>query len=126
MTIRNKDLYMSNLWDWGIFNGCFGNSRISITDLDGMVERNGKFLIIEAKSEDKPVPTGQRIMFENLAKLDCFTVIVLWGTPNNPVKYQQYFNQDGKPFASEIKECDLIDVRRIIKNWYLQANRRIR
>jgi hypothetical protein len=38
--------------------------KISLSDLDGIVEINGRFLCMEWKEEPKALPVGQRIMFD--------------------------------------------------------------
>lgn len=60
-----------------IFAECFPG-RISFGDIDGIVEINGKALMLEWKSSDGPLPTGQRIMFERLSKKD-ISVFVVFG-----------------------------------------------
>ena len=52
--------------NWAIFNECFKPTKIKITDIDGVVERNGWFLFIEVKQNTKDIPMGQRILFEKL------------------------------------------------------------
>lgn len=86
MTIRNVGAYLKSLWDWGLLNGCFGSTRIKPTDIDGMVERNGQFLILEGKPgtngaalDCRPIGDGQRILFDALQKTGLFTVLVIWG-----------------------------------------------
>lgn len=50
------------------------------TDIDGIIERNGHFLVIETKFPDKmfgALPTGQRIALQALSRLPQFTVCVI-------------------------------------------------
>ena len=56
--IRNADDYTASFWDWSIFNNCFGETTIRMTDVDGMVERKGRFLILETKKPTAEVPPG--------------------------------------------------------------------
>ena len=58
-----KDHVLPN---WEIFNECFIPTKIKITDIDGVVERNGWFLFIELKERKKEIPTGQHILFEKI------------------------------------------------------------
>lgn len=126
--IRNLKNYVASLWPHSLWNDCLGNG-IKFSDLDGIVERNGKFLIIEGKgfdSSDKPIPipTGQRRMFNNLAMLGCFTIIILWGhKPGIPEKYQFLWGQNGRIRASQIRECNLDTIKTHIATWYLSVNR---
>lgn len=98
MTIRNKDVYMGNLWDWGFLDDCFGGTRIRVTDLDGVVERKGHFLYLEAKSPGKDVPKGQQIMFNHLIAEKNKAVLVIWGKPNVPEMAQFW---GCKPFVAD-------------------------
>jgi hypothetical protein len=82
MNIRDPQKFLETQWDWTPFNGVFAPTGIRITDIDGAVECNGKFLIIETKLPNQPIPTGQRLMFDHMVSLKCFTVLIVWGRPN--------------------------------------------
>ena len=53
----------------GVYDHCFPGA-IGLSDVDGAVELNGYFLLLEWKASAAPVPTGQRIMFERLTAPD--------------------------------------------------------
>lgn len=112
MTIQNDEAFLAGLWDWAIVGRCFGG-KIVPTDIDGIVERNGHFLVIEAKSKDARVPNGQAIMFSRLTALKEFTVVIVWGDKNNPVKMQVW--------GEEQKVATLEDFQKFCQNWYLNA-----
>ena len=44
-------------------------TKITPTDIDGMIERKGFFIFMEYKQAGSIVPMGQRILFESLVKL---------------------------------------------------------
>ena len=115
MTIRNKDNYMACLWDWGFLDACFGGTRIRITDVDGLVERRGHFLLIEAKSSGAPIPKGQAILFDALVKNTKWHVLVVWGATNKPEEAQFWGSKKFK--ANEAK------VQEVVRRWYSMANR---
>ncbi|HPU62135.1 MAG TPA: hypothetical protein PK300_08395 [Bacillota bacterium] len=119
MTINNINAFMSGLWDWSILDGCFGNTKIKVTDIDGMVERNGNILMLEAKGPNVPVTTGQRIMFENIRYNPAITILVVWGNPGNPTHIMQY-NSSG---VTNRCECDLNAFRAIVAEWYDRADK---
>lgn len=119
MTINNLKAYVDNLWDWGFLDDCFGNTRIRVTDVDGLVERNGCFLLIEAKSQGKPVPMGQKILFRSLTQKG-FTVLVLWGEPNIPIFMQVWHPASDDPEPVELCSADI--VKCFVTNWFKQAN----
>jgi len=109
MTIKNKDVYVANLWDWGFLDSCFGGTRIRVTDLDGLVERRGHFLYLEAKSPGKEVPIGQQIMFDHIVAAGN-TVLVIWGQPNDP--------QAAQVWGSEVFIADTAKIQQIVARWY--------
>ena len=118
MTINNLDEFVNNLWDWSILDGCFGNTRIHPTDVDGLVERNGKFLLIEAKSPGVEIKTGQMIMFNKLVHTGYFTVILVWGEINNPEKITLMTSK-----TIEVYENISLDkLREITSKWFIWAN----
>ncbi len=110
MTINNLTTFTNNLWDWKILDGCFGNTRIRPTDIDGLVERKGKFLLIEAKSINKGIDSGQAILFDNLIKTKVFTVIIVWGNPNDPKKLLKW--------GKTVINTDLDGFRKVVEKWY--------
>jgi len=114
MTIRNKKNYMAQLWDWGFLDDCFGGTQIKVSDLDGIVERNGHFLVIEAKGPGAPVPQGQSIMFSQMAANPALTVLVVWGEPNKPDHAQVW--------GRERVKADEAKIKRLVSRWYQYAN----
>jgi hypothetical protein len=53
--------------------------KISMSDVDAIVEVSGNFLLLEWKSVAKELPTGQRIMYERMTQGARFTVLVVTG-----------------------------------------------
>lgn len=119
MTIQNLDEYVANLWDWGFLNGCFAGTKIRVSDLDGIVERNGEFLVLEAKSPDVPLKKGQRIMFEQMVKSGHHTVFVLWGTPSTPERICVFSSKH--PTGWE-QTTSLVEAQRLVAAWFERAN----
>ena len=52
--------------------------RVAPSDLDCVLERNGKFLVLEMKPPGVALPMGQRILLKNLVRLGV-DVWVCWG-----------------------------------------------
>lgn len=119
MTIRNLDKYVASLWDWGFLNGCFGDTRIKVSDLDGIVERNGEFLVLEAKSPGVSIPKGQQIMFERMVQSGKHTVFVLWGTPSTPERVRVYSAKS--PNGVEL-DATVDMIRHFVSAWFNRAN----
>lgn len=84
------------------------------SDVDGIVEKHGHFLFLEAKPPNKELSTGQRIVFENLARLPGTTVVVLWGQPAKPIRMWVVGEQP--------RTCNIEDVRTFCQMWYDFAN----
>lgn len=119
MTIRDADKFMEGVWDWGILRGCFGESRIEPSDLDGIAERRGKFLILETKRPGVSVPLGQQILFEAMRRTGLCTIFIVWGERNRPHRIQvmtRHKIHDPTP-------CDVEKLRSHVKAWYRFADK---
>lgn len=82
MTLRwnceNRGCYRDSLPDWGVFDDCFPRG-IKVSDVDGIVEIGGAFLMIEWKGgRGVSLPEGQRRMLRRFADQDN-TVVCLRG-----------------------------------------------
>lgn len=119
VTINNPEAFMAGVWDWGILDGCFGETRIKPTDLDGMVERHGWFLVLETKAPGAIIPQGQLGTFEKLRATGKFTILVIWGPTNTPTAVQLMTTKSIKP----PEDADIEKVRSIVANWYQWADR---
>lgn len=64
--------------DFGAFYDCFPH-KVSMSDIDGVVEIAGHILLFEAKQDTKPLKVGQRLMFERLSGLYSIHVFVAAG-----------------------------------------------
>lgn len=115
MNIRDPEKFLDTLWDWTPLNDCFAPTKIRVTDIDGFVERHGKFLVIEAKLPDNDVPTGQAIMFDAMRATGLFTVFIVWGETNAPTMIQQWGLT--APYAADLEE-----LRRIVRAWFKRVN----
>ena len=91
------------LWDYVL---CF--------TIDGLVERRGRFLMLEAKSPGVPIKTGQAMTFEALRKTGRFTVIVIWGERNKPEEAMIL----GPTQKTARFPCNLGCLRQIVREWY--------
>jgi hypothetical protein len=114
MTIRDAQKFVDTLWDWGCLDGCFGDTKIAATDIDGMIERHGEFLVIETKSVGQDIPKGQHIFYDRLAGKPGFTVLIVWGDPGKP---QEIMFWGRRRYAA-----DLGGLRRAVSAWFDYAN----
>lgn len=115
--------YREQLWDWTPFNDCFGDSGIRISDIDGMVERNGLFLMLDGKNVGPDggcfISAGQRRMYEQFAYKGGH-VIVFWGHPPASVLWMRQWLPGGQ--LKDKQEIDLDGLRAVVSAWYLWAN----
>lgn len=77
-----KPAGFDGLFDWDFLKGAFG-PVIMPMDLDGVVERNGRFLVFETKEPGKTIPRGQEISLKALCATGIFTIFVLYGKTAN-------------------------------------------
>lgn len=118
MTIRNMNSFISSLWDWSILDGCFGNTKIGVSDIDGVVERNGHTLFLETKRPNVPIPLGQHVMFDTWRKTGFATVIVIFGQADNPQHMQIYAKDRIHPKRPANTET----VRQAVASWFEYAD----
>lgn len=78
------------LFDWDFLKGAFG-PVIMPMDLDGVVERNGRFLVFETKDSGVKIPKGQEISLKALCATGLFTVFVIYGkTPKTLSRFDEW------------------------------------
>lgn len=111
--LRDRNKYRDAAWDWSILGGCFGG-RIRPSDIDGIVERNGRFLVLEAKPRGYTFNGGQAILFKRLAQQPNFTVLVLYGEVSQPTAMQVW--------GEKQQPCNLGDVRAFCQGWFEWAD----
>lgn len=118
MTIHRPDLYLESAWDWKILNGCFGKSKIEPTDIDGLVEKNDHFLVLEAKKPGTQIKQGQMLTFNALRDTGLLTIIVVWGRNNEPVEMLVMYPPPKEPKRGK---ASLEDLRRVVEWWYKKS-----
>lgn len=118
MTINSAEKFVKSLWDWGVLDGCFGETKIKPTDIDGFVERNGRFLLFETKGEGVPLTKGQKITFDKLNQTGKFTIIVIWGDPGNPVRMKVMHGWYEDEFDADIEV-----LRDWVSRWFKWVNK---
>lgn len=118
MTIQDPVKFCAGLWDWAILDGCFGETKIKPTDIDGLVERHGKFLWIETKAPGAHIPEGQYRTFQAALKTQAFTVFVVWGETNKPEEVQVMTRHA----IHDKEKCDVDKLRNLVARWFEYAN----
>jgi hypothetical protein len=120
LTIHDRDAYRDAAWDWGMLTGCFGKTRISPSDWDGVVERGGYFLQIEGKPGNRPVEIGQRITYQNRVLTGIDTVVVIWGTPPDRVTHMRIWSHD--QYVTERLAATTETFRQFCAAWFEMAD----
>ena len=119
MTINNAELFMAGFWDWGCLDGCFGETKIKPTDIDGFVERNGRFLIFETKKPNADIPMGQQITFDRLIELGVVTVVIIWGLKNKPERIRLLTSR----ILIDYPNADMETLQHITRKWFEWADK---
>ena len=91
--------------DYGDFVGLIPqNPHFCPSDLDGIAERNGYFLIMEWKRPGEKMSEGQKRLLAALASNTRFMVVVVIGNTDNGTNIQEFwqYTQDGKPFKAGV------------------------
>jgi len=85
--------------DYADFKGIIpSNPAFVPSNVDGICERNGKFLVMEWKRPNEKVSKGQEILLKALAKQSNFIVAIIYGNTDNGTHIEKYYTvtQDGK------------------------------
>lgn len=91
--------------DYGDFVGLIPqNPHFCPSDLDGIAERNGHFLVMEWKRPGEKMSEGQKRLLAALASNTRFMVVVVIGNTDNGTNIQEFwqYTQDGKPFKAGV------------------------
>lgn len=113
MSIRNMESFIGSLPDWNMLDGCFGQTKISPTDIDGMVERKGVCLFLEHKRNGAALTQGQARAFETLARQGN-TIIVFWGEGKAVQKLRVI--RPGN--LGCVRDATLDSLRKEVSDWY--------
>ncbi|CAB5212318.1 hypothetical protein UFOVP192_3 [uncultured Caudovirales phage] len=84
--------------DYQDFYGVIGSNPYFLpSNVDGICERKGKFLVMEWKRENEQISKGQEYLLKAFAKLPNFIVLIIYGDTDNGTNVQKYYlvNQDG-------------------------------
>lgn len=120
MNIQNKYAHRNSFWDWTPLNECFRGTNIRVTDIDGFVERNGRFLVIETKKPGDEIPQGQGLTFAALAATGLFTIVIIWGKHNAPEEIG-VITRDVKK-NRHYKQASMMLLQKIVTEWFAFAD----
>jgi hypothetical protein len=135
--IRDKDKFdqkrpagYDGHFDWDFLKPAWGGTKIEPMDIDGMVERNGRFLKFETKNPLAEMPLGQEIALRRLVILGKGKIhlMVLYGKNEKSIEgMEEWFwkaGEDGKPgkFMVTKTPCDADYVVNRCTQWFHWAN----
>ena len=112
------------VFNWNWTKGCFDKlDKIGPMDFDGVVERNGQFLVFETKDAGKAIPRGQFITLIQAHALGCFTIMLVEGK-EAPERGRIWWpsckiskDNMGQEFVG------LESARGLVRAWYLNADK---
>lgn len=113
--------YKDTLPDWAMLDGCFGDTKIKVSDLDGWIHQRGKFLFFEKKGPNAIIKWPQLRAFKSMVAQGN-SVIAFWcGTPHGK-DINSIWTWNIPSFPDERRPGTLDDVRRATAAWF-EANR---
>ncbi len=97
------------------------NPNLVPSNVDGILERNGQFLIFEWKRPGEKVSNGQRIMLQALASKPSFMVVIIYGNTDNETMIESFWllTPEGKPVKTGI---GFESFKVFYRQWYELAN----
>ena len=105
--------------------------KIKGMDVDHLIERRGRKLIIETKKPGAEIPLGQRIALESFVKDDSHPVMILWGVQpedKNQTPIIERFDvwlrtAQGGIRVLHFNPGTIEQVQRAVKRWWDSANK---
>ncbi len=113
--VKSLPAKYDGFFDWEFLNPIFPG-KIEITDVDGIVERHGHYILFETKAPMAMIPNGQRIMHDMMIKTGLFTIVHIWG--DECEEWKIYFH-NGVAKEGNGKE----DLYNIVDRWVKYAER---
>jgi hypothetical protein len=108
--------------DYAEFKGLIPtNPQLVPSNVDGILERNGQFLILEWKRPKEKISEGQRIMLQALAAKSSFMVVIVYGNTDNETVVDSYWllTPEGKPVKSGV---GFESFKEFYRQWYELAD----
>lgn len=91
--------------DYGDFKGLIPtNPNLVPSNVDGILERNGQFLILEWKKPGEKVSEGQKRLLQAFAAKPSFMVVIIYGNTDNGTIIDSFWQltSEGKPFKAGV------------------------
>ena len=98
------------------------NPKLLPSNVDGIIERNGHFLVMEWKRLNESMNEGQKILLRSLSNTPKMIVLLIEGDTDNGMNVSKIYKiQNDKLIA---KGHCLDDLKWLIQIWYDHANKR--
>lgn len=119
--IRDPRGFLSSFPNWEPLNIAFPG-KIGIGDIDGLVERNGQFLLLEKKQEGAYVHpfNGQTRTLKALHDLGNFTILYFWGPEDDPKAICVI--RPGEKFRISPVKSTYRDLLKALEEWWIFAD----
>lgn len=110
--------------DYGALKGIIENNPNFVpSNIDGIAERNGKFLVMEWKRPNESVSKGQQILLQKLASQPNFTVLIIQGNTDDELVITKFWQVQA--YGTCTKIGDTVDMfKEFYKMWYEWANQK--
>ena len=108
--------------DYCDFKGLIAeNPNFVPSNVDGICERKGQFLVMEWKRPGEAVRKGQEYLLKAFAKLPNFIVLIIYGDTDNGTNVEKFYlvNQDG---SCTLAGSNFAMLKEFYKNWYEMAD----
>jgi hypothetical protein len=108
--------------DYGEFKGLIKhNPNFVPSNLDGVAERNGRFLVFEWKRPNEKISTGQKLLLQSLAANPKFIVLIINGNTDNETVVNSFYmlTLKGEPYKRGV---GLESLKTFYKEWYKWAS----
>jgi len=129
MAIKYPDTFMDSLpagfdgvFDWDFLIPAFAPTKIQPMDIDGIIERKGRFIVFETKNGDTPVPLGQKITLEALVKTRLFVVIILRAKTPDKIRFWEAWWWEKGAIQKEIFHGNSTALVAWCRHWFDYAN----
>lgn len=111
--------------NWDVFNNeCFMPTNIKMSDIDGVVERNGQLLFFEVKQNTKVIQYGQQLLFEKLTEnAPHISVLLLYAqNVSQEMDIQEYaVFRDGK-MTQDWTPTNTEEMKSFVTQWFQRAH----
>jgi hypothetical protein len=115
-----RNAYATHI-DYGAFKGLIpSNPAFCPSNIDGIAERNGKFLVMEWKRPNEKVSEGQRRLLQAFAKKPDFTVLIIEGNTDDGLVVNDFWQLH--PFNHSKVGHGPEELKEFYVMWYDYAN----